>query len=129
MSGWNNLNEAALLRSSSQMVSIFKTPCLLPELHNAVIHTLQSRQGFAIRKGQRLTAQPNNQFMGKDVVLNIPHTDGIQASQASLKEKWSVQLLNKNVQVKSSSYPFFFFFLRSAAAASHLVCTRGLRGD
>lgn len=62
-------------------------------------------------------------------VLNIPRTGGILASQASLGEKWSVQLRNKNVkcnlkmQVKSSS------FLRRAAAACHLVCTRGLRQD
>lgn len=41
MSGCDILNEAASLRSSFQMVSIFKTPCLWPEMHNAVIHTLQ----------------------------------------------------------------------------------------
>lgn len=90
MSGCDILNEAALLHSSSQMASIFKTPCLLPELHNAVIHTQQCRPDSAVRKGQQLTAQPNDQFMGKDIVLNIPHTDGIQASQASWREKWAV---------------------------------------
>lgn len=91
MPGCDILNEAALLHSSSQMVSIFKTPCLVPELHNAVIHTQQCRPDSAIRKGKQLSTQPSNQFMGKDRVLNIPHTDGIQASQASLSEKWSVQ--------------------------------------
>lgn len=81
MSGCDILNEAALLLSSSQMASIFKTPCLLPELHNAAIHTLQRNAGKAQRsgKGQRPTAQ----FIGKETLLNVPHRDGIQASQAS----------------------------------------------
>lgn len=109
MSGCDILNEAALLHSSSQMASIFKTPCLLPELHNAVIHARQCRPDSAIRKGQRRTAQPNNQFMGKDIVLNIPRTGGIQASQASLSEKWSVQVgttttITKNLRVETSVF-------------------------
>lgn len=106
MSGCDILNEAALLHSSSQMASIFKTPCLLPELHNAVIRAQQCRPDSAVRKGQQLTAQPNNQFMGKDIVLHIPHTDGIQASQASWREKWAVQVRNKknNLLVKTSVF-------------------------
>lgn len=105
MSGCDILNEAASPHSSSQMVSIFKTPCLSPELHNAVMLQCKAGGGSAISNWQRLTALSNNPFIGIEVALNVPHRDGIQASQASLREKWSVQLLSKNVKFKSCFFP------------------------